>query len=305
MLSIIIIDYDSIETTVDYIRHFIDMSDKSTQLHFIVVDNYINSNAEKFLKKQFQKYTIEGCELGRVLIIEHMDAKIVYHYTGENLGFAKGNNRGFRIQKILFNDPIVIFSNSDIKLLKPFNTKEFNQLFLHYPDVAVIGPEVIRIDGIKQNPHKKVSAWNRLIRYYWQMLIPFIKVSGDYDYSESNKICYWVSGCFMIVSANKFDDVQGFDEGTFLYGEEMILAERLAKRGYKELFVKDYSIIHETGGTVKRFKSKETSEKICFDSLCYYFSKYRSASKIIIWIARINFIVCKYLLRAKYKIYKK
>jgi GT2 family glycosyltransferase len=67
-------------------------------------------------------------------------------------------------------------------------------------------------------------------------LLPFLRGLKKNQSLENNKLyeteerpCYWVSGCFMIIKSIDYINAEYFDENTFLYGEEMILAERLKK----------------------------------------------------------------------------
>ena len=129
--------------------------------------------------------------------------------------------------------------------------------------------------------------------------MPFVHVKGDLDFDESSKKCYWVSGCFMFIRADAFDQVKGFDENTFLYAEEMILAERLIKKNYVSYYDAEYTIVHLGGGITKSSNSALKIMKFRFDSICYYNMQYRGISAMIIKLAKSNFKICSGFMRIK------
>ena len=129
--------------------------------------------------------------------------------------------------------------------------------------------------------------------------MPFYNVKGDLDYDGKSKFCYWVSGCFFVTRAEVFESVNGFDENTFLYAEEMILSERYARRKYKVFFDNDFTIIHEGGATVRKTKTPLDIMEIKFNSLCYYHKIYRNTSCFIINVAESNFKIYKVVTKIK------
>jgi GT2 family glycosyltransferase len=54
----------------------------------------------------------------------------------------------------------------------------------------------------------------------------------------------WVTGACMIVRRDAFMEVGGFDEGFFLYYEDVDLARRLARRGSRAVYAPSVSVVH-------------------------------------------------------------
>ena len=70
------------------------------------------------------------------------------------------------------------------------------------------------------------------------------------------------------------------DEHTFLYCEEIILAERLMKKNYQCACCVETSVIHNHSYTVKKSLSKLKFIKSNLDSYDYYLKKYRELNLV-------------------------
>lgn len=292
MYSVIIVDYKSMNKTIDYIERFREQSINNELNHYIVVDNSPQKQCDIFCGNGYvDKKHIEIDE-DVIYVFVKNDEKIYYCFANDNLGYAKGNNLGAKISRALFRDEYYIFSNNDLALKTKFDGEVFNKLFLSNKDIAVIGPRIVGKDGKEQSPHKRISAVIRLIAYYWLYRWPF-RWKPDYDYNGCSKYCYRVMGCFMIVKAQCFELVGGFDTKTFLFAEEPILSERLLKKHFKTYFYNEWTIVHEHGASIKKIGYVLKSEQWAFDSNCYYYKQYRNVSNVVLFIAKINFAFYK------------
>ena len=286
---------------MEYIEHFLQKTKVPNQVIPIIIDNSPESQERLLVKLNYKKtesYEIRGYQTSIYLSEQR---RIVYCYPADNLGYAKGNNLGTIISDELFNSQYYIISNNDIKLIQPFDEKAFQSVFNEHPDVAVIGPRVLGLDGKPQSPHKKVSAFIRLIAYYWFCRWPF-RWKPDYDYDGSSKYCYRVMGSFMIIKCDAFREASRFDPNTFMFAEEPILSERLLKIGYKTFFYNEWTVIHEHGASISKANSQLASEQWAFDSCCYYYREYRKTSNFTIKVAELNFHIYKRFLKMRLKL---
>lgn len=87
----------------------------------------------------------------------------------------------------------------------------------------------------------------------------------------------------MLVNAVVFNEIGMFDENTFLYYEEPILAEKMLQIGKRMYFDSDVEIVHYEGGSTKRNPKKE---KIEMESRIYYMSKYKHVNKIVLFLLK-------------------
>ena len=156
-----------------------------------------NSKNIKFKENIEKKYSNVFCEL-----------------TGENLGYAKGNNLGLSKVKSSF----ALILNPDT-LIKKKSIDNFFNTALKYDDFAIIAPAV---------QEKK-----------------------DFKISEKNNNVFEVEsvkGFAMFLNLDKFKDVGFFDDNFFIYFEEIDLCRRL-KQLNKKIYLDSSIKIDHMGGS--------------------------------------------------------
>ena len=166
----------------------------SSNYKVIIIEN---SNNHDFKKKIEEKYPNVQCYL-----------------TGENLGYAKGNNYGLSKVKSQF----ALILNPDTKLEKE-TISNFLERAEKIKDFAIIGPA-------KQEEFSNI------------------------DLNENKDQIFQVShlkGFAMFLNMNQFEDVGFFDKNFFIYLEEIDLCKRLKKNG-KKIYLDKNIIIHHLGG---------------------------------------------------------
>lgn len=239
----------------------------------------------------------------------------------ENLGYAKGNNLGVKILKesnIVFD--YYLFSNDDIEIINPDILSRLGKVLEMNDSIGGIGPRIIGLDGNDQSPHRRYISPQRQIGWKIFSFLRKQHNSGIIYTSNTTKtiaevsltirknktvkdaiklasktsapkkgICYWVSGAFMMVKASKFDAVEGFDSRTFLYFEEVILAERFLKKGWSFAFEPSVYIIHYEGGSTTIKNSKRNALEM--ESRILYYREYKHINKILLllykWIDKM------------------
>lgn len=224
--------------------------------------------------------------------------------TAENLGYAKGNNLGVEVLKasgIVFD--AYVFSNDDIEIISSDILSRLWISMVQDGGVAGIGPRVVGLDGKDQNPHTRyISPWRQIGWKLFAFMRKGRKTSTVYDGSDtlsvaeisrsfqaqrtavqamafaSSKVpvggkCYWVSGAFMMVRADRFEAVDGFDPRTFLYFEEVILAERFMRHGWYFAFDPSVTVVHYEGGSTTVKSSQRNAIEL--ESKMLYFKEYK------------------------------
>lgn len=300
MLSVIIVDYNSIEATLKYIEH-LNQKIICEKIHFIIVDNGNNFDKIECLSEQYKR--LMRYNNSTIYEFTISSIPVVYIDSGSNLGYARGNNLGVSVSNTLFKDPYILISNNDIILQEITDFRDISYVFDSDRNIAVIGPKVIGLHGERQSPHKKISWFKALFLYYWGLVLGHnFQIGRDTLNSNKNEYVYRVMGSFMFVRKAAFLDVGMFDESTFMFFEESILSEKLEKKGYKTFYYNDMEIIHNHGSTVKKNSTIETSMKWAFDSCCYYYKNYRLVNPLIINLAKRNFDLYLLLYRIKRRI---
>ncbi|MBQ7863269.1 MAG: glycosyltransferase family 2 protein [Lachnospiraceae bacterium] len=315
-VGVVIIDYNSQERTVKYVNDLVSYSDVNIE-SIVIVDNSPGTkntqqliSAMNLVNDQYEfddvlcnKYSIGAMFSGTIKTTSIHVVKSL-----DNLGFAKGNNLGYLVLKLLEDINYVLFSNNDIQFV---NQKiEISKLIsdIHNNEnVGMVGPNVIGLDGKKQSPCKYITMFERIWKNYYFGILPFFNcfyVSDLISNAKSDYV-YRVIGAFVLMESKVFSEVGMFDEGTFLYAEEMIMSERLLKNGYKVYYDCDVQLIHEEGYSTGKKAKTNISNKVAMrrniiQSNIYYYSKYKNTSKIFTGITTVACNVHCSLLYLKY-----
>ncbi len=254
-VAVVILNYKSWRDTLNEI----DMCHKEIGIDYeniIVVDNASPNESKEELEKNSQ--------LGYRFI-----------YSTENNGYASGNNIGL---KYAFNNgyKYALILNNDIL----FNDKEFLKKLLEVVDkdnkLAVVNPDVYSPSGYLFNRDaKRPNLFDYTVgMYLYKKRGRKIQDIDKYGY------VYRPQGCCMLVDLNKLNQVDYLDDSTFLYYEEVILAERLLNKGFRCACCTDTSIIHNHSTTVKSSFELNEIIKIKNKSFSYYLKEYRHYSNL-------------------------
>lgn len=100
-----------------------------------------------------------------------------------------------------------------------------------------------------------------------------------------------VAGSLLMVDTEVFLKIGGYDEGLFLYMEEIVLAERIRAYGYKTYLDTDHSYVHNHGATISKFHGVIKRRAMLLKSTEYYLRKYRCAKIPQIMLVRIVYTV--------------
>jgi N-acetylglucosaminyl-diphospho-decaprenol L-rhamnosyltransferase len=173
--------------------------------------------------------------------------------SGRNGGFGFGCNVGTAAGTA----PLVLFLNPDARIAAP-DLELLAAVLAAEPDVAIVGPRVVDADGALFHSQRRYqragSTWaqalflHRLfLRARWANEI--IKQPDAYErpgYPE------WVSGACMLARREVLERLGGFDEGFFLYCEDMDLCARARASGYLVRYEPGATVEHEGGRAAPR-----------------------------------------------------
>ena len=253
-VAVVILNYKSWRDTLNEI----DLCHKEIGIDYeniIVVDNASPNESKEELEKNSQ--------LGYRFI-----------YSTENNGYASGNNIGL---KYAFNHgyKYALILNNDIL----FNDKEFLKKLLEVDKdnkLAVVNPDVYSPSGYLFNRDAKRP---NLFDYTVGMYL-YKKRGRNIQDIDKYGYVYRPQGCCMLVDLNKLNQVDYLDDSTFLYYEEVILAERLINKGFRCACCTNTSIIHNHSTTVKSSFELNEIIKIKNKSFSYYLKEYRHYSNL-------------------------
>lgn len=287
MLGVIIVNYKNEDKTIEYVKE--ELIKIQTQNIIVVVNNSATADSNDKLK------TALSAELVRdIRKIEAKNKRCFIVSHSDNLGFAKGNNLGAEFLLNHYSIRYFLFSNNDIRFIDTNAVEALIEKADTLPSVGVIGPNIIGVDGRKQSPDPYYSFWARYFWMYW--LTPFMPKSVknklfklNYTQQAQEGIHYRVMGSFFLVKAVDFVACGMMDPNTFLFSEEMILAERMKAIKRDVYFYPAVTILHEHNQTISKFIVDKKKFMLRFESECYYYRTYRNVSLLSTYIGKLSF----------------
>lgn len=217
---------------------------------------------------------IDDCDEVKKLCKEQ---NCIFIQAHENRGYNAGNNIGLRYvaqggyEYAMIVNPDMEFPEVD------YVSKMIGQLN-NNSDIAVIGADIVRIDGAHQNPLKQ-DRWKDC--FDW--IVTLFKSQHDEVYVDNyhkSHYCNKVSGCNLIVRMDFIRSIGFFDENVFLYCEEAILSRQVERAGKRLYYLADVHALHRHIKSVKGNPIKRLS--IWRDSRIYYINTYSN----VFWLAK-------------------
>jgi GT2 family glycosyltransferase len=129
-------------------------------------------------------------------------------------------------------------------------------------DAGAIGCRLLHPDGTVQTSCVQAlpTLWNQLLdAECLRRLTPRAALWGTAVLAEDRAGCQEVeavSGACVLIDRQRFDEVGGFTESFFMYGEDLDLCHKLRAEGWRNYHVPAARIIHFGGGSSSRAPSR-------------------------------------------------
>jgi GT2 family glycosyltransferase len=235
-ISIVILSYNTRDTTIRCIETLEKslLQSKNVKSEIIIVDNSSSDGSVMAINQIKNKGHIPKS----------------FFPLNKNIGFTGGNNFGASKASGEF----ILFLNSDVFI----EDVSWKKLILFLKSDDTIAALTVRVNlpngSLDKASHRGVpTLWNSFC--YFAKLeqitkdIPRVnKLFGGYhlahlDLSTRHQVAS-VSGAFLLTRRKVFEDISGFDEEFFMYGEDLDLAYRIRESGYKIFYCPEYSVTH-------------------------------------------------------------
>lgn len=224
LLSVVILNYN-VCNFLEQCLLSVKLALKNIDAEVIVIDNASTDKSALMVKERFPE--------------------VVYIQNTENVGFPKANNIAVKKAQgeyvCILNPDTVVAEDTFEQLLSFAKDKK---------DLGIIGCRLI--DG-KGNflPESK-----RNIPTYSVAFLKMLGFSNKYynNNLKENEIGLndIFVGAFMFLKKQTYLDLNGFDEDFFMYGEDIDLSYRFIKKGFKNYYYGQSTIIHYKGeSTIK------------------------------------------------------
>ncbi len=226
------------------------------------------------------------------------DSQHVTTFKIENHGFGHGCNSGAKLAKgrylLFLNSDTLIHDNALLKCVEYMKANK---------DVGILGARILLKDGTLDHGCKRGFPTPSAALYYYMGLdrkFPDSRKYGAYrqtylNESETNEVDS-VSGAFLMISKNLFEEINGFDETFFMYGEDLDLCFRVKEKGYKVIYFANAVITHLKGQSGLH-KSSKTVIFHFYDAMIIFYDKhYKNKYSIVVTTLIYSMIKIKYWL---------
>lgn len=158
------------------------------------------------------------------------------------MGFGENHNKAFRQVR----SPYFLVLNPDVCFLD----NPFSVLLNSFSDeaVAVCAPSIVSPVGLIEDHVRQFPSPRGLIRKLWG----YDDSRVDYAPDSPPLAVPWVAGMFMLFRTDAFRDIGGFDEGYFLYYEDVDVCVRLWRDNRKVILVPRVSVAHDARRASRR-----------------------------------------------------
>lgn len=263
-LSVVVVSYES--------REYLDACVRSVQDadEVIVVDNDSQDGSAAWVREHHPGVTVIALE--------------------QNHGFSKAINEGVERS----SGDWVLLLNPDA-MLQAGQIQELRRRVSLYPDVVAFGFRQVDETGFLQLAH---GGRPRLLDEFLRMCVQHCLDAHwspaawlvDAMFGRPRDVP-WVAGSCLLVRRSAFDAVAGFDDGFFLYFEDIDFCLRLAHQDGRVLYDPTLTVIHRRGRSAKKVPTdakrwyRESQLRfwrkhrgLVFESFFRFYQRFRSGS---------------------------
>jgi N-acetylglucosaminyl-diphospho-decaprenol L-rhamnosyltransferase len=142
----------------------------------------------------------------------------------------------------------VLISNPDV-VLGPGSIDAMLATAESDPAIGAVGPAILNPDGsvypsARAVPSLRTGVGHALFANLWQRNPWTLAYRRETDPSDRVRDAGWLSGSCLLVRRSAFDAIDGFDEGYFMYFEDVDLGYRLGRAGYRNVYDPSTAVTH-------------------------------------------------------------
>ncbi|MFM9920715.1 glycosyltransferase family 2 protein [Lacisediminihabitans sp. H27-G8] len=180
-------------------------------------------------------------------VVAKLTAASSAHYLplSRNLGYGGAMNEAIRslpsdVRWVLVSNPDVVLTPGAIDALVAAGESD--------PRIAAVGPAIIT-DGevypsARAVPSLRTGIGHALFANIW-LGNPWTRAyRRDSSSDPVRRDAGWLSGACVLVRKSAFDELSGFDDGYFMYFEDVDLGYRLGKAGYRNVYEPAAVVVH-------------------------------------------------------------
>ncbi|MGC4155014.1 MAG: glycosyltransferase family 2 protein [Propionicimonas sp.] len=258
-VSVVIVNWNTRDYLLDVVTSLKQTTHRAS-MEIIVVDNDSQDGSQEALRER------------------HPDVTLIQNPG--NYGFAKANNIGFAVAR----GRALCLVNTDVIALDGVVDKLWEHLVSH-PQVGLVGPRQINGEGqTRMNVRRFPSLGNAAGDYLWLKKLGILPgralPPATYHHTHDAEV---LSGAFLMVRREAFDQVGPLDEDFFFYGEDTDWGRRFHDAGWRIVYHPEAEAIHFGGGSTAAYPVKYYLTMERADHL--YWSKHQPAAARAVYVA--------------------
>ncbi|MBR2712501.1 MAG: glycosyltransferase family 2 protein [Bacilli bacterium] len=283
-IGIVILNYNDYKETKEYVTR---IRGYRSLDEIVIVDNNSSDSSYENLKRMEKK-------------------NITVLKTDDNKGYAYGNNMGIkflkdRVDYIIISNPDIVVDESVIRKLR----KDLDE----NPDISIVAPIISQNGQVLKGRRlpKVIDEIGLNLNYFHRM----VETNLTYDekrYSSELTRVDVISGCFFMARREDLNLVGNFDDNTFLFYEENILATKLKNINKKTYIDNGVMVLHNESVTINKTMASIKKYKILKDSQKYFVKYYLHANAFELFVLRFVYrisLIVAYIIYFIHKIFKK
>lgn len=238
-LSILIVHYRTYDLTKQTLDSVLAES-RGFSYEIILIDNHSADGSFERLESDYREEIGEG--------------RIVPISNTENQGFSKANNLGAKVAKgrylLLLNSDTELVGNTIGDCLREIKEDEC---------VGALGCRLILTDGKLDHACKRGFPTPAAALFYFAKLHRLFPRSGVFAAYTAGHLSEdrsaevdCLSGAFMLMRKEAFEEAGRLSEAYFMYGEDVELCWKLREKGWKVRYFSGATLIHHKGGSGKK-----------------------------------------------------
>ena len=261
MVSFVILHYVAYDATINCIES-IRKCCKDSDYNIVIVDNASpNDSGEKI--EEYVKCS-KDC---------------VFLTAESNLGFANGNNLGYKYAKEHFNPDYMFVMNNDT-VLQTENIESILEKIHSETNFDILGPDVYTPNGEHHNPTSLEDTWNReetialinrfnrLLRWYFFFYFKHIfskilnRLRSKSKKRRENFVkdinigrkrnAHLMGACYILSRSFIEQEENVFDPRTFIYVEEVIFTYTNRKKNREIIYDDAIKVLHMHAAATKK-----------------------------------------------------
>ena len=266
-ISIIIVSYN-VRNLLENCLHSVFTALNGISGEVFVVDNNSDDGSASMVREKFP------------------DAELIAN--DENLGFARANNLALQRSSgkyLLLLNPDTIVQEDTFRAMLDF--------FQSHPDAGMAGCKIINADGGFERACRRSfpSPWVSFTKLSGlSTIFPNSKLFAKYNLTylsedETYKVDA-ISGSFMFLRREVYDQIGGLDETYFMYGEDLDWCYRVNEAGWGVYYVHNTTIVHYGGESTRR--SSIDAKAVFYKAMEVFAEKNLHASPFMLAVIRLG-----------------